>query len=316
MPQFSHKIADLGATAFGGMAAPALRFLGKHYNKMSHFRALQDRAGFQIRTTHYYQPTYCEQDLPKDTHKPRFLPGFDMNEEAQLELLRSFRFAEELRSLPDKKPSEDAFGYDNGMYSYGDAEILYSMIRLKKPSRVIEVGSGQSTLMARAAIAANLRENSDYSCAHTCIEPYEAPWLENTGVIVVRERVEDLDLSFFSALGPNDILFIDSSHVIRPWGDVLREFHQIVPTDKSGVIVHVHDIFTPFDYPDKWLREDRRLWNEQYLLESFLCYNSEFKLICANNWLKQERFDDFNAACPMTAAHPQVRPGGFWFQRR
>ncbi|WP_125944996.1 class I SAM-dependent methyltransferase [Sphingomonas sp. ABOLG] len=310
-----HKIADVSATALGGIAAPALRFMGKHHNRMTRFQALQDRAGFQVRTTHYYEPTYAEHDLPADTQKARFLPGFDMNEGEQLALLRSFHFAEELRAFPDEKPREDEYGYDNRMYSYGDAEILYNMIRLKKPARIIEIGSGQSTLMARAAIAANKRNDEGYTCAHICIEPYEMPWLERTGVTVVRERVEDLDLAFFDALDANDILFIDSSHVIRPWGDVLREFHQIVPSVTSGVIVHVHDIFTPYDYPETWLRQDRRLWNEQYLMESFLCYNSQFKVICANHWLKQERFYEFVAACPMTAEHPDAKPGGFWFQR-
>ena len=118
----------------------------------------------------------------------------------------------------------------------------YQMIRSIKPTKIFEVGSGFSTLMAAKAILKNNEENSEYKCKHVCIEPYEMPWLESVGVVVVRKKVEDLALSFFSELKENDILFIDSSHIIRPQGDVLFEFLELLPSLNKGVIVNTSTI--------------------------------------------------------------------------
>jgi len=131
---------------------------------------------------------------------------------------------------------------------------------------------------------------------------------------LVKERVEDLDLALFDQLGDGDILFIDSSHVIRPHGDVTREVLQILPRLKSGVIVHVHDIFTPRDYPDFWTRQERRLWNEQYLLEAWLSGNRDVEIICALNWLKHNHWDALSQACPMLRRNPAAEPGSFWMR--
>jgi hypothetical protein len=116
------------------------------------------------------------------------------------------------------------------------------------------------------------------------------PWLEAAGIQVIRQRVEDLDLSMFDKLRENDILFIDSSHIIRPQGDVLREYLQIIPRLATGVIVHVHDIFTPRDYT-AYFYNVPRLWNEQYLLEAFLACNKSWEVLLAANMLKHEYFD-------------------------
>ena len=103
----------------------------------------------------------------------------------------------------------------------------------------------------------------------TCVEPCEQPWLESTGVEVLRKRVEVLDSQFFLCVERNDVLFIDSSHVIRPQGDVVFQYLSILPSLQNGVIVHVHDIFTPRDYPSEWLRKEIRLstcWRHPDLL--------------------------------------------------
>ena len=103
--------------------------------------------------------------------------------------------------------------------------------------------------MAIKAIQKNRSEDAQYDCKHVCIEPYEQPWLEETGVIVRRELIEEVDIAFFSELKENDVLFIDSSHIIRPQGDVLFEYLELLPQLNKGVIVHVHDIFSPKNYP-------------------------------------------------------------------
>ena len=123
--------------------------------------------------------------------------------------------------------------------------------------------------MAIRAIQKNCLDDPKYHCEHVCIEPYEQPWLEKTGVSVRRELIEDVDFAFFSKLRENDVLFIDSSHIIRPQGDVLFEYLELLPRLSKGVIVHVHDIFSPKNYLKQWLEDDVRFWNEQYLLKAF-----------------------------------------------
>jgi len=283
---------------------------------MPRFREAADRAGFQIRSTSYYEPTYAADHLPENTDGERKLPGLDLNEERQLSILRQFKWSEELRQIPHRKPSPAEVGYEPTSYAYGDADMLYNFVRLFKPRRIVEIGSGDSTLVARLAISKNRQEQPSYECEHICIEPYEMTWLESTGVKVIRERVEHVGMDYFKNLQANDILFIDSSHVIRPFGDVLKEFQEIVPIVVPGVVVHVHDIFTPRDYPAKWLRHDRKLWNEQYLLEAFLAFNNEFEVLAATNWLAFHHADALGRTCGYPEKVLQAYPSSFWFRRK
>ena len=307
------KLNEIAALSWGVLMAPVLRHIARRRDSMPRFQRFADRSGFQIRSSNYYEPTYRESDLPARTDVDRSLPGLNFRREQQLTLLERCQFGRELREIPVAKPHDDVFGYDNDMYSFGDAEMYYNIIRIYKPARIIEIGAGNSTLMARKAIEANHKEDPAYGCQQTCIEPFEMDWLENTGVTVLRTKVEDIDLQTFDVLERNDILFIDSSHVIRPWGDVLREIHEIIPRLNSGVLVHVHDVFTPRDYPERWLRSERRLWNEQYLLEALLSFNEQYEIVCMANWLKHNHFDAFSEACPLMKVHPDAEPGAFWF---
>ena len=154
------------------------------------------------------------------------------------------------------------------------------MIRHLKPKRIIEIGSGFSTLVAVEAIQKNKSEG--YPTTLTCIEPFEFSWLEELpDVKVIRERVENIPIDYFSALEAGDILFIDSSHIIRPGNDVLFEYLHILQALQKGVMVHIHDIFSPKHYPRAWMVEQQLFWNEQYLLEAFCIIISHSGL----NWL-------------------------------
>ncbi len=266
---------------------------------------------------HYYYPMinpkrYLQHSLRDD----RPLPSIDLNDDGQLDLLQQFNYNAELLALPyhieDRK---DKYFYNNGMFCQGDGEILYSMIRHFKPQRIIEVGSGYSTLMALQAIADNKKENPDYNCELTCIEPYEIPWLETLPLKLNRIPVEKLEPGYFQQLTDNDILFIDSSHMIRPQGDVLFEFLQVLPALKKGVIVHVHDIFTPKDYPDEWILESHRMWNEQYLLEAFLTNNDSFQIIGALNYLYHHHREKLLAHCPVLKDNPGFEPRSIWLKK-
>lgn len=264
---------------------------------------------------HYYQPMINpKKHLTKSLRDERELHGVDFNIDEQLKVLSKFNYNSELLNFPLNKIKDKEFFYDNGSYESGDAEYLYNMVRHFKPHRIIEIGSGNSTLMVRNAIAKNKIDDSNYNCHHICIEPYEQPWLDKIDVELIIEKVECIDKSLFQKLESNDILFIDSSHIIRPQGDVLFEYQELLPSLKSGVFIHIHDVFTPRDYLDEWVY-NHRLWNEQYLLESFLTYNSEFRIIGALNYLAHNYLNEFSEKCPVFAKQQGREPGAFWMIR-
>lgn len=274
--------------------------------------ALMKIGVFPIRD-HYYEPQFDYRTPPKPLSQNRILPGIDWNTSGQLKILSEFSFSQELAKIPHQKSGTLDFYMDNDTFGSGDAEYWYQLIRLIKPRRIFEVGSGNSTLMAIKALRKNQESDPKYKCKHVCIEPYEMPWLEKTGVSVVREKVEDIELSFFSELRENDILFIDSSHVIRPFGDVLFEYLELLPALNEGVIVHVHDIFSPKNYPKQWLVDEIRFWNEQYLLEAFLSNNSNWKILGALNYLQHNHYDELKSIAPFLT--PDREPGSFYIQK-
>lgn len=264
----------------------------------------------------YYQPLINPAkylDRPLDS--PRELPGIDWNRPEQLALLKEFRYNKELRSIPVAGTDDLVFHYDNPSLCPTDAEYLYNIIRHFGPRLVIEVGCGHSTLLALRAERANVEEDKSRGCRHICIEPYEMPWLERLDVEVIRKKIEDVPIELFGELQAGDILFIDSSHIIRPQGDVLFEYLQIIPTLRPGVLVHVHDVFSPRDYLKKWIFDDHCQWNEQYLLEAFLSFNRAFRIIGAVNLLKKEHAADLAEKCPNSAMLPDDEPGSFWIIR-
>lgn len=270
---------------------------------------------FPIRD-HYYEPLFQNSKLTQPLSAERHLPGVNLCYGLQVDTLKSMNYRDELLKIPRKKriDAKREFYFDNHSFGPGDSDFLYCIVRKFRPRRIIEIGSGMSTLMARRAIEANMLEEEGYSCHHRCIEPYEAPWLAEVGVEVCRSVAEALPLGDFEVLEANDLLFIDSSHMIRPQGDVLFEFLEILPTLKQGVIVHVHDIFTPCDYPDQWISNDVLFWNEQYLLEAFLTLNREFEIVGALNWLRHHHFELFQSKCAyLDETH---EPGSFYMRRK
>jgi predicted O-methyltransferase YrrM len=309
------RVIDVAVAPATMVLAPLAAGLARLRAKAPLSRSILDRFNVAVVRHHYYQPIVFPDDLHRDLGTEREISGLDMNEAGQLALIGQFCWREELLSIPREKPAEDAFGYLNGFFEAGDAEILYGMIRHFKPRRIVEVGSGQSTLMARLAISANQRETTSYFCEHTCIEPFEQPWLERLGVRVLRERVELCPTGIFAALEANDILFIDSSHIIRPQGDVVHEILYLFGMLQPGALIHVHDIFTPRDYPPDYILRDRWLWNEQYLLEGFLSFNDSFEVLAAVNWLSHNHRDRLLEACPVLLEQPESEPRSFWLRR-
>jgi hypothetical protein len=273
-----------------------------------------ERHGFHVTPVHFYQPIPDTQSLPQKLwDHPSELVGIDMNDSVQLDLLRNRfpKFRGEYEQFPTKPTGQPSrFHLNNDFFDGTDALVAYCMVRHFQPRLIIEVGSGFSSLIAAEAAAKNK------SSALICIEPFPREFLRQRfpGLhSLIEKKVEDLDLDFFSQLGPGDILFIDSSHTIKIGGDVNYLFLEVLPRLKPGVIVHVHDIFLPFDYRRDWVMDEFRFWTEQYLLQAFLTFNSEFEVLMANSYLGHYHKEDLKTTFPNS---PWWGGGSFWMRRR
>lgn len=227
------------------MSALLLRYIKRRLPIFQLSRKLFFMIGVFPIIDHYYEPLFNPKHLRYSLRDKRHLPAIDFNDREQLDILSCFDYNNELLQFPLMRTKGKLEYYYNCVgFESGDAEYLYNMIRYYKPKRIIEVGSGHSTLMAQNALRKNMEDSDDYTCDHICIEPYEMDWLNTINVSLIRDKVENVDISLFKSLKKNDILFIDSSHVIRPQGDVLFEYLEILPALAKGVMVHIHDIFT------------------------------------------------------------------------
>lgn len=277
-------------------------------------RMLKSIGVFPIRD-HYYEPLFNDKVLEVSLDKARILPGIDFEVDKQLELLRRFDFGIEFGRFLQTQESQTGpqfFQINNPMLGPTDSEFLFNFIRYIKPKRVIEIGCGSSTKIIQHASKINERE-TNAKCKHICIEPFEQPWLDSfPDISLMREKVECIDKAVFSTLEDGDFLFIDSSHIIRPQGDVLCEYLDILPTLKSGVYVHVHDVFSPYDYPEKWIKESVLFWNEQYILEALLSTSSKFEVVAALNLLFQKYRSDLAEALPIS--NLSRVPGSFYLR--
>lgn len=321
--KFKLRLRDRLRPAFGlvdAMALPGTALSALYLRAVRRFgirelglnRELLSKLGVFPLQAHYYEPFVRRGDLRRPMSDVRPLPGVELNEAGQLKFLETFKVGTELSEIPIPQPVPSAYGFDNGTFAFGDGAWTYAFIRAHKPKRWLEVGCGNSTLVAQLAMARNAAEG--HRTEHVCIEPYEMPWLEKLGIEILRKRVEDCPLETFTSLKAGDVLFIDSSHVVRPQGDVLFLYQEVLPRLAPGVIVHVHDIFTPRDYPEHWVLEKMLMWDEQYLLESFLTFNARFEIIGALNHLYHSHFDALAKALPIMKEHPTRAPMSFWMR--
>lgn len=258
---------------------------------------------------HFYSPIPNLDEVGKIEHVfekiPKEIPGILLNEQKQLELLKEFKiYYNELPFCPEKKNNLRYF-FENPSYSYSDAIFLYCMIRHFKPKRVIEVGSGYSSCV----ILDTSNIFFEGAIEIKFIEPY--PQLlssllmdnDQEKVKIIEKKLQDIELDEFKLLQKNDILFIDSTHVSKVGSDVNRVFFEILPILQDGVLVHFHDIFYPFEYPQDWILEGRA-WNEAYLLRAFLQYNSSFHIVLMNTFLEFFHERIFQEEMPLCLKNP------------
>jgi len=236
------------------------------------------RCGFALLSDHFYQPLPTRRALLEHHLDPSFVAAVDEQARFVASLLEANR--------NDLSVDLDTFGYGGSVQlPRVDAEVLYAMVRYAQPQRVVEVGSGSSTAVIAAALHRNANDHGR-SSTFTSIDPYALPHVGGPlhADVVLDHRAEPLqtvDPSLWRDLRAGDIFFVDSSHVFKAGSDVEFEFLQIYPSLRSGVFLHLHDIFLPGDYPLDWNLRESRFWNEQYVLSAVLENSSRYRVIAA-----------------------------------
>jgi hypothetical protein len=251
--------------------------------------------GYHLQRRDYYSAL---NDLPFlrenwDLWHERPMPaGIGWDLEAQLGRVRAIRrFFPELADVPLNAPEgPPAYHWQNDFWRGADAIVQYGLLRERQPRRIVEIGAGWSSLLMARALERNRGEGAPAPIVDQ-VEPFPrrdllsalpAGWRRHE---VILQRA---DLALFDALGAGDVCFYDGSHVARAGSDVVFFFFEVLPRLRPGVLVHVHDVFWPDDYPDEWVFERGQTWNEQYVLQAFLMYNEAFVPLICNSWLSRQ----------------------------
>lgn len=284
---------------------------------LAEVRAARETSRF-VPAGHFYSPLPSQEEIqtyaePLAAARPRELPGVALNEQGQLAVLKRLQsYYSELPFSRWKTPERRYF-FENSMYSYSDAICLYGMIRHAHPRRIIEVGSGYSScvildtneLFFENQIACTFIEPYPQRL-HSLLKPRDLSRIE-----IIPTPLQAVDLARLLELDDQDILFIDSTHVVKLGSDVNYIFREILPLLRRGVYVHFHDIFYPFEYPAAWLRAGRA-WTESYLLRSFLTFNSAYEIVLYNTFLEHFHREEFARHMPLCLEN---EGGSIWLRR-
>jgi hypothetical protein len=212
------------------------------------------------------------------------IPGVDFNDESHVHLLRDvFTVYLHEYDYPERGDETEPAGFftRNSQFGWLDARAYFVLLRHFRPRRVIEVGAGFSTLLLDDVN----RRFFDGAIDVSCIEPYPRAFLKKLDTCtLIEQKVQDVAMDTFDALDAGDILFIDSSHVSKTGSDVNFLYFEVLPRLKPGVLVHIHDIFLPQDYPRAWVIDGRRSWNEQYLVRALLMFSVAFRIVFGCNY--------------------------------
>jgi hypothetical protein len=255
------------------------------------------RAGLDTVRSGFYSPIVRPQTLaPAVWERPAPMPGLELDLDAQLRMIE-----QELVPLMAgfSAPPE------NPWYRPMDAHLLYAIVRRNRPARVLELGSGYSTLVIQQALEAGAR--------HEVVDPHPSALIPSDRVAVHRQSAAAVPQRLFDGLGARDILFVDTSHVIRPAGEVVRVVLEVLPALAAGVTIHFHDFFRPFEYPRVLYEELDLHWQEQYLLQALLAFNERFEVLCANHALWRLRREQVKRLFP--DLREGMEPSALWFRR-
>jgi hypothetical protein len=275
---------------------------------------------------HFYSPVpdLADLQLRNVWGRRSDLVGIDLRPSEQTAFLKRLgqKYSHECDWPQNPTGDPCQFYTNNGNFSYGCAVSTHCILRHFKPRHVIEIGSGNSSLVIAAALLRNAGDFIPGGAEYTIVDPYPRLIIEKglPGLTrLVKERVELLDLNFFKQLGKNDVLFIDSGHTVRIGSDVNYLILDVLPRLPSGVIIHFHDIGLPYEYPKVYATNPhfRMLWTEAYLLQAFLCHNSQFEVLLAMSYLTADWKQELNDAFLLhdSASH-LLTSGSFWIRRK
>jgi predicted O-methyltransferase YrrM len=271
---------------------------------------------------HYYSPLPDYAGLDRAIANPESeLPGIDLNSAGQADLLRSLAAFVPDQPFPEQPTPGVRYYFENAFFTYPDALVLYAMLRHMQPRRVVEVGSGFSS-----AVMLDTRDRFlDPDIPFTFIDPEPGRLgsllrpADRERCTILSSRVQDVGLEPFQTLEANDILFVDSSHVTKVGSDVNHIVFKVLPALRPGVLIHIHDIFWPFEYPAKWFNEGRA-WNEAYLVRAFLQHSSAFEVVLFVSYLEQHHSTLLAALMPLARkraiTNPAVGGSSLWLRKR
>jgi len=272
-----------------------------------------ERNNIHITPVHFYQPIPDTRNISPEIFNKSHHAGIDFRENKQLILLKKLsKYSDEIKDIP-RKPAKNKkqYYFENEFFPALDGVVYYSMIRKFLPKRIIEVGSGFSTMIASQAAKKNKITKI------TSIEPNPNKILES-GLAnfdkLIPSNVQNIPISTFQKLQKNDILFIDSSHVSTIGSDVNYLFLHVIPELRPGVIIQVHDFFFPFEYPKEWIRR-KLFWNEMYLVWAFLIGNKDYEILLSNFFLFMKHNSTVNKLFPFIKDVPGGA-GSLWLRKK
>lgn len=283
----------------------AKRFLKSRL--MDLFR-LSLRCGTILLPKHYYVPIADVNELARTKSKwakRSKMAGVEMDLEDQIRFLRNSILPFQSEYLGSKTYLEGVEGGFGPGYGFIEAQAYHGILRWLKPRRVIEIGSGVSTYCAIEAVRLNARETGQRA-EIICIEPNPTPFIRASKEIrLLPTGVEDVPPEFFESLGEGDLLFIDSSHAVRPGGDVIYLYCEVLPRLRPGIVVHIHDVYFPFTYQNDLLSSLFQ-WSETCMLQTLLVNNDRLRILLCMSMLHYERPDELRKIFPEYIR----RPGG------
>jgi hypothetical protein len=245
--------------------------------------------GFEPSRLDYMSPIPNVDTLPDSAFSSRYeTASLRLDAKKQLGFLNTVyeQYGLEL-DFPEHTDDPHRYHRSQGAFTHVDASVLYMMVRHFRPRYIIEIGSGYSTTVTAAAARKNAEEGP--APEFITVDPFPRDYLKGLPGLseAVPAEVQKLPPQFFSRLRRRDILFIDSSHIVRCHSDVIYLLLKVLPSLAPGTIVHLHDIYLPYEYPKKWMLNGY-YYNESYFLHAFLAFNTAFETILASHFLDNE----------------------------
>jgi len=280
-------------------------------------RRVMRRLGYHVVPANYYSPIPDLDAVPSETWtEPQEMPGVVWDLDRQLAFLENELAPTigEFDAPLDPPGGQPGFYLRNPNFPGLDAEVLYAMVRRFQPATVVELGAGYSTLVIEAGAQRNREEGAPLH--HEVFDPFPPQTLTVVSDSIDLRAISatEIALERFAHLTPGDLLFIDTTHAVKPGGDVIHLILGALPLVPAGVLVHIHDFYRPFEYPYALMDVFGSYWQEQYLVQAFLILNQEFDVLCANHALRRLRGERVRRLVPSLDRHAQ--PSSLWLMRR